>query len=760
MFFSKYEIYAKVAKDKKTKEEKAEMSVVDEGPPRRRWEVQTGSHVSNANLKSKHKCCWILPKSWARAGASYIRNVLKKAKTALASGKKLTTDETKKWRPVYEEPIMVIGKRVGDQGQALSCLRSLAGDDVEPPLQQSSGVAVPATSIVNTFVTHDRLAFVAAMLYRVPAIIFNWQVQKPDVLEKGAFIIYQANLDTLGEQLKRLQDEYKEMNKQIAELHEKTPPLNLAGLLTTVQTKISEWDGVLAGVANKYPDDTTGWGTTPVDINDKYKDMLRDFYKLLSKKEVIDQLKAAPSAPDRPDTPPAAAAAAAAAAKDESDDTLAAHIKTLGNYIKTQQEYIDKARAIVSAEETAAAKEPAAWDRYGTKYVETILKDIYICGPNFGTKWTTTRARVGKKTQKASAEIAIKSKYEEYTGTEMLSKIIETLDEGDKNLVKNKFVNLFKALVGKVSEPPAADKKEVKEGRTWWMAHLITYIMDKIDGGAAAVVDSTTATAWEKITGSSPGRKGGGGSMKGGNKSIGTQLFVGDEIIRGYISLFLYTVVNGKIKYKLETKDEETLTTETFNPAILSKAIEYIDRTILPNNATIVDICVSAEEKITAPATCSADGKTRRAWEGSPQESLLDGGDRLDVTPEGNGSAERETWVYNAAKEDKKTQEDSSGGLIFDDADDDLSSVLHIGKLEDIEKIVGERLAFAGPAIGNYFQQQERKAKAGADERPTDADDVVWFFGGAEKAPIFITDDGAKAIYEQPPSPPSSPRTG
>ena len=71
--------------------------------------------------------------------------------------------------------------------------------------------AMNNTPTTNVFVTYDRLAAVAALLYRVPAVIFNWS----DENSRGAFIIYQSQLESPAAKAVAAAAEAKKYNASI-----------------------------------------------------------------------------------------------------------------------------------------------------------------------------------------------------------------------------------------------------------------------------------------------------------------------------------------------------------------------------------------------------------------------------------------------------------------------------------------------------------------------------------------------------------------
>ena len=121
----------------------------------------------------------------------------------------------------YHPEYFVVGKRLGDESQALACLRDLKivtyGKDKET--QKTIPEEQKGMPYVNVFVTFDRLALAAALYYRVPAVIFTWDLTTTDPKTNvvgdssrisgeggkgGAFIAYRSELDTPETQYKGL----------------------------------------------------------------------------------------------------------------------------------------------------------------------------------------------------------------------------------------------------------------------------------------------------------------------------------------------------------------------------------------------------------------------------------------------------------------------------------------------------------------------------------------------------------------------------
>ena len=102
----------------------------------------------------------------------------------------------------YHPPHFVVGKRLGDESQALACLRDLKIVTYGPEELPQNVAAMP---YVNVFVTFDRLALLAALYYRVPAVIFSWAKKERENHNPGrAFIAYRSELDTPETQYKSL----------------------------------------------------------------------------------------------------------------------------------------------------------------------------------------------------------------------------------------------------------------------------------------------------------------------------------------------------------------------------------------------------------------------------------------------------------------------------------------------------------------------------------------------------------------------------
>lgn len=86
---------------------------------------------------------------------------------------------------------LFVSKRLGDQGQALACKRSKL---LEIPGKLPGG-NMPENPI-NVFVTLDRLAFAAALAYRVDAAIYCFKKNKTADYPHGALIVYKKKFDT------------------------------------------------------------------------------------------------------------------------------------------------------------------------------------------------------------------------------------------------------------------------------------------------------------------------------------------------------------------------------------------------------------------------------------------------------------------------------------------------------------------------------------------------------------------------------------
>ncbi len=126
----------------------------------------------------------------------------------------------------YHPEYFVVGKRLGDESQALACLRDLKivtygrGKKTHETIPE----AQKGMPYVNVFVTYDRLALAAALYYRVPAVIFSWGLKITDKKSGaikdspraadggnpgGAFIAYRTELDNLETQFESLKAQFR-----------------------------------------------------------------------------------------------------------------------------------------------------------------------------------------------------------------------------------------------------------------------------------------------------------------------------------------------------------------------------------------------------------------------------------------------------------------------------------------------------------------------------------------------------------------------
>jgi len=151
--------------------------------------------------------------------------------------RKTITLAAKNYHPNY----FVVGKRLGDESQALACLRPL-----DLPV-------IYGTPSVIVFVTFDRLALAAALYYRVPAVIFSWDLTTTDretnetkdssritnsdgFGKGGAFIAYRTELDTPKAQITDL---LSKIQKNKDNLEEQPSEKELHAILQTIQEKIT-----------------------------------------------------------------------------------------------------------------------------------------------------------------------------------------------------------------------------------------------------------------------------------------------------------------------------------------------------------------------------------------------------------------------------------------------------------------------------------------------------------------------------------------
>ena len=137
-------------------------------------------------------------------GVEQLNEVWDLIKSALARGpnKKNMSKTITLAAQNYHPEHFVVGKRLGDESQALACLRDLKIVTYGPNLLPQNVAEMP---YVNVFVTFDRLALLAALYYRVPAVIFSWgQKQRPGANPGSAFIAYRSELDTPETQYKGL----------------------------------------------------------------------------------------------------------------------------------------------------------------------------------------------------------------------------------------------------------------------------------------------------------------------------------------------------------------------------------------------------------------------------------------------------------------------------------------------------------------------------------------------------------------------------
>ena len=169
----------------------------------------------------------------------------------------------------YHPEYFVVGKRLGDESQALACLRDLKivtyGKDKET--QETIPEEQKGMPYVNVFVTFDRLALAAALYYRVPAVIFSWDLKTTDPKTNvvgdssrisgkggkgGAFIAYRSELDTPEAQ-------YNSLMARITETLSDAPPAepdaNVLQELTDIYAVMEKIDGKIAdakGEINKW----------------------------------------------------------------------------------------------------------------------------------------------------------------------------------------------------------------------------------------------------------------------------------------------------------------------------------------------------------------------------------------------------------------------------------------------------------------------------------------------------------------------------
>ena len=141
---------------------------------------------------------------------------------------------------------LFVSKRLGDQGQALACLRN-------PLMPYNPNSPEDA---VNVFVTYDRLALAAALTYRVDAAIFAFPKNKGvpgknEGIPHGAFIIIKKNLETAEARWNSLKEKIEKINENISSFNVKEEQRKLAATkinliaiieaqLTTIETEIEQ----------------------------------------------------------------------------------------------------------------------------------------------------------------------------------------------------------------------------------------------------------------------------------------------------------------------------------------------------------------------------------------------------------------------------------------------------------------------------------------------------------------------------------------
>lgn len=158
-----------------------------------------------------------------------IKNVFFKNGNRNRNRKKNLNSELK--AEFYQRAYFMVGKRLGDQGQALACLRKIniteyGQDNKVLPNEVATRAARPT---VNVFVTIDRLAFLAALYYRVPAAIFCWGKKSGENAQQSAFIAYRTDLATPRSQFKYLKTHIADLKTHIAErgLKQKLPNISI-----------------------------------------------------------------------------------------------------------------------------------------------------------------------------------------------------------------------------------------------------------------------------------------------------------------------------------------------------------------------------------------------------------------------------------------------------------------------------------------------------------------------------------------------------
>ena len=202
MFFSRYDCYQVIKRIPRTEgpawnQYSAHTYICKEGEVSVLWAIEgsmpsAGSSVERTSPLTDYKKVEGTRLthgygSWpARAQKAALKRLGQFAKEGVlsATGKKIAAA-----RSIAKASIpgfLILAKRLGDQGQALACLREPLG------VSTGSGKGGPQANATNVFVTIDRLALAAALAYKVPAAIFCYK--GGGGYSSGALMIIKKNL--------------------------------------------------------------------------------------------------------------------------------------------------------------------------------------------------------------------------------------------------------------------------------------------------------------------------------------------------------------------------------------------------------------------------------------------------------------------------------------------------------------------------------------------------------------------------------------
>ncbi len=158
----------------------------------------------------------------------------------------------------YKYPL----KRLGDQGQALSCLRPITAN------VDSTGTTI--TFDYNLcFVTHDRIAFTSAIIYGVPAAIYCQQNGNFELFINRTYI----NPELLLTNAKRKYTElYNLYGTKLAEFN--AYMAQYTALETSIYTSINKEIRAYLTILNTY----NGINYTPAQLNEMYKLFFKQLY--------------------------------------------------------------------------------------------------------------------------------------------------------------------------------------------------------------------------------------------------------------------------------------------------------------------------------------------------------------------------------------------------------------------------------------------------------------------------------------------------